>query len=158
MLFTGEEIVDELTQIGVTHAIWIPDNTLGAWEDALVSAASIELLRICREGEAWPMAAGLVMGGRTPILIMQTTGLFESGDALRNILFDLKVPVIAIIGARNWLNADSRDTAKTYAEPILNAWGVDYRVVASEKDKPLVNEFLSECLQDQRSGIILLAE
>jgi len=104
------------------------------------------------------MAAGLVMGGRTPILIMQTTGLFESGDALRNILFDLKVPVIAIIGARNWLNADSRDTAKTYAEPILNAWGVDYRVVASEKDKPLVNEFLSECLQDQRSGIILLAE
>jgi sulfopyruvate decarboxylase TPP-binding subunit len=158
MLFTGEEIVAEFSQLGVTHAIWIPDNTLGKWEDALVASPEIELVRVCREGEAWPMAAGLIIGGQTPILIMQTTGLFESGDALRNIVFDLNIPIVAIIGARNWLNPDSRDTAKTYAEPILNAWGLDYRVVASVEDKSQISEFLQGCLNDRRSGVILLGE
>ncbi len=158
MLFTGDEIVDELVQLGVTHAIWIPDNTLGRWEDALMAAPVIELLRICREGEAWPMAAGLLMGGQTPVILMQTTGLFESGDALRNILFDLGLPVIAIIGARNWLNPDSRDTAKTFAEPILQAWDLNYTVIASNEDKPQLNAFLADCLKDRRSGVVLLAE
>lgn len=158
MLYAGVEIVDELTQLGVTHAIWIPDNTLGRWEDALMAAPAIELLRICREGEAWPMAAGLLMGGQRPVILMQTTGLFESGDALRNILFDLGLPVIAIIGARNWLNPDSRDTAKTFAEPILQAWDLNYTVIASNEDKPRLNAFLTGCLEDRRSGVILLAE
>jgi len=158
MLFSGEEIVAELTKLGITHAIWIPDNTLGHWEDALEASPDIELVRICREGEAWPMAAGLSLGGKTPILIMQTTGLFESGDALRNIVFDLDFPVIAIIGARNWLNSESRDTARLYAEPILNAWGLDYRLIAADDDKTGFNEYLRGRLDEQRSGVILLAE
>ena len=52
---------------------------------------------------------------------MQTTGLFESGDALRNTLFDLGLPLLAVIGARNWLVADSPDTAKRFAQPVLEA-------------------------------------
>jgi hypothetical protein len=31
---------------------------------------------------------------------MQTTGLFESGDALRNVLFDLSLPIYSLIGVR----------------------------------------------------------
>jgi sulfopyruvate decarboxylase subunit alpha len=158
VLFSGKEIVVELTRLGITHAVWIPDNCLGKWETALEASADIELVRICREGEAWPLAAGLSIGGQTPILIMQTTGLFESGDALRNILLDLNIPVVAIIGARNWLNTESRDSAKTYAEPILKAWGLDYRLIESEEDKAELRGFLQSCLDNRRSGVILLAE
>ena len=124
MLFSGDEIASILPQLGITHVVWIPDTSLGTWESALEESPDFELLRVCREGEAWPLAAGLILGGKTPILMMQTTGLFESGDALRNIVFDLKIPVIALIGARSWLNANSEDTAKTFAEPIMKAWNV----------------------------------
>ena len=58
-------------------------------------------------------------------MVMQTTGLFESGDALRNVLFDLKLPIYSLIGVRNWLTAGSKDTARQFTEPILQAWGLD---------------------------------
>ncbi len=158
MIFDGEEIVQELSRLGITHAVWIPDTSTGQWETALEEAADLQLVRVCREGEAWPLAAGLQLGGKTPILIMQTTGLFESGDALRNILYDLDLPIICIIGARNWLNEQSRDSSKTYTEPVLDAWGLEFRLIASDEDKPQLHDFLQSCLTEGRSGAILLAE
>ena len=158
MLFTGNDIVSTLSDLGITHVVWIPDTSLGLWEPALEEATDIDLVRVCREGEAWPLAAGLIVGGKTPILLMQTTGFFESGDALRNIVFDLKMPVISIVGARNWLNPESTDTAKTFAEPILKGWGVEYQIVATEEDKPKMADWLRQCLTEKKPGIVLLAE
>ena len=158
MVFTGKQIVAELTSLGITHAIWIPDAAVGTWEADLAASPDLELIRICREGEAWPLAAGLILGGKTPVVIMQTTGLFESGDALRSILFDLRIPVVSIIGARNWLNPESQDTAKRFAEPILKAWGFDYQLVATEDEKPEFRSFVRNCLDAGRPGAILLAE
>ena len=158
MLFSGDEITSILAQLGVTHVVWIPDTSLGVWESELEASLDFDLLRVCREGEAWPMAAGLMIGGKMPLLMMQTTGLFESGDALRNIVFDLNIPVIAVVGARNWLNSGSKDTAKTFAEPILKAWNVDYQVVATAEDKPKLVEWLQHCLEKKKPGVVLLAE
>ena len=158
MLFSGDEIASILPQLGITHVVWIPDTSLGTWESALEESPDFELLRVCREGEAWPLAAGLILGGKTPILMMQTTGLFESGDALRNIVFDLKIPVIALIGARSWLNANSEDTAKTFAEPIMKAWNVEYQIVATADDKPQLVDWLQHCLETKIPGVVLLAE
>ena len=158
MLFSGDEIVSVLTELGISHVVWIPDTSLGVWESALEASSELSLLRVCREGEAWPLAAGLMIGGKTPLIMMQTTGLFESGDALRNIIYDLNFPVIAIVGARNWLNAESKDTAKTFAEPILKAWNVDYQVVATAEDKPKLMEYLQQSLEKKQPGIVLMAE
>lgn len=158
MIFSGEQIVSDLEQLGVSDVIWIPDSDMGTWEAALESSQHIQLLRVCREGEAWPLAVGLQIGGRTPIVVMQTTGLFESGDALRNAIYDLKVPLFAIIGARNWLQTDSADSAKTFAEPILKAWGINYVVIESPADCHLLQKHFLHCREGQQSGAILLAE
>jgi sulfopyruvate decarboxylase TPP-binding subunit len=158
MLFSGPEIVAELTSLGVTDVVWIPDSEIGPWEPDLLAASSLRLIRVCREGEAWPLAAGLHIGGRRPIVVMQTTGLFESGDALRNALFDMQLPLLSIIGHRSYLVPDSPDSARRFAEPILNAWGVDYRLVASAADKPMLAEHFRRCLAVNKHGMILLAE
>ena len=158
VLFSGEEIVSVVSQLGITHVIWVPDTDIGRWEPALDAAPQFELIRVCREGEAWPLAAGLIVGGKRPLLVFQTTGLYESGDALRNVVFDLGLPIIAIVGARNWLNEKSKDTAKTFAEPILGAWGIDYQLVDSAADKPKLASWLESCLENSKPGIVLLAE
>ena len=156
-MFAGHEIVDEFDRLGITHVIWIPDTTTGQWEPALESAKS-RLIRICREGEAWPLAAGLFVAGKSPIVMMQTTGLFESGDALRNVVYDLEIPIFGFIGARNWLSSTSNDSAKRFAVPILDAWQVDYVVIESEKDKPNFAEHFLACKKAMRSGFVVLAE
>jgi sulfopyruvate decarboxylase TPP-binding subunit len=157
-MFTGTEIVATLSELGVTHVIWVPDSTIGPWEAALDAAESLRLIRVCREGEAWPLAAGLHMGGKSPLVMMQTTGLFESGDALRNVLFDLKLPIFSLIGVRNWLSAGSNDTAKTYAEPILRAWGLDCQWLLQPGDKSRLAEHYRHCRGANVPGVALLAE
>lgn len=157
LIFSGTEIVRELVQLGITHLIWIPDSVIGQWEED-VESSPIELVRICREGEAWPLAAGLSLGGARPLVAMQTTGLFESGDALRNIVYDLKIPVFAIIGARAWLDRASDDTARRFAEPILRAWGIDYVTIACKADRPKFQTHYRHCRNQNQAGAVLLAE
>jgi sulfopyruvate decarboxylase TPP-binding subunit len=152
------EIADTLVALGVTHVVWLPDSTLGAWEGALEAASGLTLVRVCREGEAWPLAAGLWLGGRQPIVVMQSTGLFESGDALRNALFDLRAPLFAVIGYRSYLIPDSPDSARTFAEPILRAWGIDYVVVASEQETTRLAEHYRACQAAGKPGAVLWGE
>ena len=87
-MFAGKQVTGVLEAAGVTHVIWLPDSELGQWEADLEASRQLQLIRVCREGEAWTLAAGLWLGGCRPVILIQSTGLFESGDALRNTLFD----------------------------------------------------------------------
>jgi len=157
-MFSGPEFVAALEDLGVTHVVWVPDSSTGPWEAALESSQRLTLVRVCREGETWPLAAGLHLGGKAPLVLIQSTGLFESGDALRNVLFDLKLPIFALIGVRHALVADSRDSAKTFAEPILKAWGIPYVWIRRPDDRGLVREHFVACRNSARAGAALLAE
>jgi sulfopyruvate decarboxylase TPP-binding subunit len=157
-MFTGPEIVAALVEAAITHVVWVPDSTTGPWEVALEASQHLELIRVCREGEAWPLAAGLHLGGKNPLVMIQTTGLFESGDALRNVLFDLKLPICSLIGVRNELVAASRDSAKLFAGPIVAAWGIDHVWIREPADKPKLAEHVRICRRTGRPGAVLLAE
>jgi sulfopyruvate decarboxylase TPP-binding subunit len=116
------------------------------------------LIRVSREAEAWAIAAGLSIGGARPLLIMQTTGLFDSGDSLRNALFDLGSPLFAIVGHRSYLIENSPDTAKRFAEPILKAWGIDYVLLTRADELPRLREHFLTCQSTRKPGVALVAE
>jgi sulfopyruvate decarboxylase TPP-binding subunit len=157
-MYTPAEIVETLKQLAVSHVVWLPDSELGQWEAALESDPLITLIRVAREGEAWPLAGGLCLGGRRAIVVMQTTGFFESGDALRSTLFDLGLPLYAIVGHRSFLVPNSPDTARRFAEPILAAWGIDYVLIGGPQDKPRLAEHFRACQAAGKPGVALVAE
>src|SRR5262245_47386202 len=95
-MLDGPSVVAALVEGGVTHLVWIPDSELGLWEDAILAEPRLQLVRVCREGEAIAVAAGLLIGGKRPIVLIQCTGFFEAGDALRNFVHDLKLPLFQI--------------------------------------------------------------
>ncbi len=156
-MISGTEIATTLADLGVTHAVWLPDSTLGTWETALDRSPSLKLVRVCREGEAWTIAAGLHLGGQRPVVVIQNTGLFESGDALRNVLFDLNLPLYALIGYRSYLLEKSTDSAKRFTEPILKAWGLDYKLILPDGLGGLAEHYRA-CQADGRAGVALIAE
>ena len=80
----------------ISHVVTVPDGTIGRWEGD-IGRAGVRIVRVCREGEAWTVAGGLYIGGASPLVMIQCTGLFESGDALRNTLHEWKLPLYAII-------------------------------------------------------------
>jgi sulfopyruvate decarboxylase TPP-binding subunit len=126
-----------LEQAGFTHVVWIPDSALGPWEPALASSPKLKLVRPCREGEAIGVAAGLILGGGRPVVVVQCTGLFEAGDALRNVVHDLGLPLKLIVGVRSYrafLKGATADNCPAFTEPILKAWRVPYAVLADPDD------------------------
>ena len=156
--FTGALMTAALDDLGFTHVVWLPDSMLGAWERDLERSSRLSLIRVCREGEAWAIAAGLFIGGRQPLVVLQNTGLFESGDSLRNALFDLKLPLYALVGYRSYLVANSADTAKKFTEPFVTSWGLDHVLLMGDNDLPKLADHCRDCRERSAPGVALLAE
>ena len=159
-MFTGEEMVALLERMRISHVVWIPDSTLGQWEPALRAATDLSLIDVCREGETWPIAAGLHLGGANPLVMIQCTGLFESGDALRNALHDYRLPLFAIVGYRSYLNQETLpgDTCLKFTEPVLDAWKLDYRFIDAPEKRDDVVAHYHDCRERRVPGVALLAE
>ena len=88
-------IVDELKRQHVTHVVGLPDNTSKALFEMLHVERDLRVLSVTREGEAFAIAAGLWAGGATPLVLIQNTGLLESGDGLRGTAMRMRIPLVA---------------------------------------------------------------
>jgi sulfopyruvate decarboxylase subunit alpha len=159
-MFSGEQLASLLLDIGITHVVTLPDSTIGAWGDAIEKTSGLQLIRVCREGEAWAIAGGLYLGGATPLVLIQCTGLFESGDALRNMIHDWKLPLLSVIGYRSYLDQSvlPGDTCLVFTEPILDAWRLPYRLIKAPSQLDEMRSFLSEARQAGASAVALVAE
>ena len=159
-MFSGEQLSSLLEELEITHVITVPDSTIGRWESAIERSPRLRLVRVCREGEAWQVAAGLHLGGATPVVMIQCTGLFESGDALRNALHDWKLPIFSIIGYRSYLDQAKLpgDTCLVFTEPILDAWRIDYTLITSAAQLGDIGAHFRTCRAAERPGAALIAE
>ena len=123
-MIDGPTVVAALEAAGFTHLVWIPDSHLGTW-DAALAGSQLPVVRPCREGEAIGIAAGLMLGGAKPLVAIQCTGFFEAGDAVRNAVHDLKLPLKLLVGVRSWRamqTGTSGDNCPHFAEPMVKAW------------------------------------
>ena len=95
-------IISQLQQNDVTHVVWLPDSETNFMYDQMVLDQSIKIVPICREGESLAIAAGLWVGGKKPVVMIQNTGMFESGDSIRGLGLDIEIPLVLMIGYRGW--------------------------------------------------------
>ena len=159
-MFDGTETVKLLDELGVTHVVWLPDSELGTWHTALAASKKIRLIRVCREGEAFGIAAGLHLGGARPIVVIQCTGFYEAGDALRNVVHDLGLPIFMIVGYRGYYGgiAGRKDTAATFLEPIVAAWNLTHKLFTKESKLNELASFYRETQEQGRAAAALIAE
>jgi sulfopyruvate decarboxylase TPP-binding subunit len=159
-VFTGEAVAALFAGLGVTHVVTVPDSTIGKWGDAIAAAPGLRLVRVCREGEAWAVAAGLHLGGARPLVLIQCTGFFESGDSLRNALHDWKLPIFSVIGYRSYLNQDTLpgDTCLVFTEPLLDAWKIPYRLITHPTQIGEIRDHYLACASAGTPGAALIAE
>jgi sulfopyruvate decarboxylase TPP-binding subunit len=159
-MFNGDEAVRTFEELGVTHIIWLPDSELGTWQRELAGSSKIKLIRVCREGEAFGIAAGLYLGGARPIVVIQCTGFYEAGDALRNVVHDLGLPIFMIVGYRGYYGgiAGRKDTAATFLEPIVQAWQLRTKLLTKESKTDDLASFYRETQAQGRAAAVLIAE
>ena len=154
---TPRAVLDELRANGVTHVVWLPDTETSFMYAALSADPSLEVVPICREAESMPIAAGLWIGGKKPVVMIQNTGFFESGDSLRGLALDIRMPLVMFIGYRGWTRRGvTPDSAARYTEPLLYAWGIDYYLVESDADAGRISIAFEEAARTERPVACLI--
>ena len=123
-------LIDAFRDQGVTHVVGVPDNGSRRLFEVLWETDDIEVILVSREGEAFGLATGLHVGGSTPLVVIQNTGLLEAGDAFRGTPYNMRIPLVMLIGYRGFgghrEGGGRIDTAATFLEPTLDAWRIPY--------------------------------
>lgn len=135
---SAAKALDIIKSLGFTHVLSIPDSESARLHGAIEADPDIDLIVPCREGESIAIAAGLWTGGAKPLLLIQNTGLMEAGDALRGCGLGPSIPLRMIVGWRGFAGVEAGrlpvDSAYTYTEPLLRAFGVPYEVMQGDDD------------------------
>jgi len=130
--------------LGFTDVVSIPDGESRHLYQTLLEETGIEVYSPTREGEGIALAAGLWVGGRMPLVVLQNTGLMEAGDALRGCGIGPSIPLLLLVGWRGYPGAVAGalpiDSAYPYTEPLLEAWGLPYRHLMSDDDLAVIEE------------------
>jgi sulfopyruvate decarboxylase subunit alpha len=154
-----ETVLHEMKKNGVSHVVWLPDSETN-WLFVLMKAEpSLTLVGINREGLAFSAAAGLSVGGKMPLILIQNTGLMESGDSLRGWALNLDIPVVMMVGYRGYTrHGVNTDSAATYTERFLNAFGINYYLVEGDADAPRISIAFEEAKKTKRPVAVLVAD
>ncbi len=156
-VLTPARVLEELKKLEISHIVWLPDTESRFLYDTVAADTSVKLVQVCREGEAVPIAMGLLLGGQRPACLMQSTGLYESGDAIRGLALEVGLPLLLLVGYRGWRREGPIvDSAATYLEPILKAWGIDYHLVETDEDVPKISQAYHEAQRISRPVAALI--
>ncbi len=153
-------MVDELKKWNVTHAIGLPDNGTARLFEQLHEDPEIDVITVSREGEAFAIASGLYVGGKHPAVIIQNTGFLESGDAIRGTVFNMEIPLVVLIGYRGYqtMKPDTSrvDTAATFLEPTLKAWGLPYNTLETDEEIPHISDAFTKAQETSMPTAVLI--
>ena len=154
-----ETVLAQMKKHGVTHVVWLPDSETN-WLYLLMQAEpSLTLVAVPREGTAASVASGLYAGGTKPLILIQNTGLMESGDSIRGWRLGMEVPVVLMVGLRGWTrHGVTTDTAATYTERFLNAFNINYYLVESDADSSRISIAFEEAEKNKRPVAVLVGD
>lgn len=171
-MLTTRRVLETFKQLGITHVVGIPDNSTAALFHELADDPDIYLITVTREGEAFAIAAGLWIGGQRPLIVIQNTGLLESGDALRGTLIRMRIPVVCLVSYRGFkslptppppltpeeLSRRDLDSVAVLLEPTLRAWALSYELVSDNAELEKVISAQQRALEQNFPHAIVITE
>ena len=154
-----EIVIHQMKENGITHVVWLPDSETNWLFLKMQADSSLHLVGVAREGQACSIAAGLHAGGGKPMILVQNTGLMESGDSIRGWLCNLNVPDVCLVGYRGYTrHGVNTDTAATYTERFLMAFNLSHYLVESNADAERIAIAFEEAERTRRPVVVLVAD
>ncbi|MCH8297833.1 MAG: hypothetical protein IH873_07180 [Chloroflexi bacterium] len=150
-------VVAELKKNNITHVVWLPDSETNFMFQLLTNEPTLDLVPVCREGETMAIAAGLWVGGKRPIVLIQNTGIFEAGDSIRGLGLDINQPLVMLVGYRGWSRHGlTTDSAARFIEHILHAWGINYYLIETDADADRISLAIEEAERTSKPVAVLV--
>ena len=154
-----ETVMQQMKRNGVTDVVWLPDSETNWLFLLMQSDPDLRLVGVTREGHAASITAGLYAGGRKPMILIQNTGMMESGDSIRGWLLGLQVPVVLMVGYRGYTrHGVNSDTAATYTERFLMAFNLSYYLVENDADADRISVAFQEAERTRKPVVVLVGD
>ena len=157
---SAEAIVSEIEALGITHVINVPDTHQKSVLALLARRSHPPLITACTEDEAIGINAGLYIGGRRPMLLIQNTGLLASINCIKGIAMDAGIPTFMLVGLF------SRDVTKTPSEdpkrvinrisPTLETWDIPWYPLERPDQIGAIAEAYQRSLDDRGPTVVLV--
>ena len=94
-------VCDGLHAAGVREVVYVPDNPLShVLRHFGEHFPDVRLVLATREEEAFGIAAGLYLGGRRAAVLLQSSGVGNSLNALTSLLIPYEIPVPMVVSMR----------------------------------------------------------
>ena len=154
-----ETVMAQMKANGVTDIVWLPDSETN-WLFLLMKAdPNLRLIGVTREGHACSITAGLYAGGRKPMILIQNTGMLESGDSIRGWLMGLNVPVVLMVGYRGYTrHGVITDTVAHYTERFLMAFNISFYLIENDGDADRISIAFKEAERTQKPVVVLVGD
>ncbi len=161
----GKAICQELKKAGIHHIAWLPDTETHFMGSPMLTDSKIRVMKVCREGEAIAICAGLHLGGKRAALLVENQGILECGNILKWAVA-LETPMLLMVGLvdyrfymRDTAQGKTRETespqmkairdAIRITEPFLDVFGIKHYLVDSDED---VKKVVPACEEAWRTG------
>lgn len=158
-MIDSRALLEEIRKNKVTHVVGVPDNGSRKLYELLRKEPAIQTILVTHEGEAFSLASGLFLGGKIPLVVIQSTGFLESGDAFRGTAFNMGLPLVMLMGYRGHASMISGtepvDTAATFFEPTLKAWTIPYYMMQSTSESRLISTAFSKAAETSLPAAVI---
>ena len=161
---SASALLASLQAAGTTHVVAVPDFVQFALHERIMAPGSgMRQVFACSEDQALTTCTGLYVGGATPAVMMQNQGFYKCLNTLRATSIDAGVPLVFLVGqfGREPENIglparQSRRSMVRLMEPLLDAIGLRYWLVADDADVPRVAEAFAHARAAETAAVVLI--
>lgn len=147
----------------VDHVVTVPDWVQLSFHNRLDKGVEgINVINCCNENQTVTVAAGLTIGGKRPLVMMQNQGLYNCFNTLRAVCLDAHVPMVFMVGQFGWefdrIGKPSTESGRTMVrvmEPFLKAIEVPYHCLDSAADMTKMDDAYAQA-ERLRTAVVLL--
>lgn len=130
----ASDFVSAIQRNRVDHVLTVPDWVqLALHAQIEAGIPGVDRLNCCNENQTLTVAAGLTIGGKRPLVMMQNQGLYNCVNTLRAVCLDAHIPLVLLVGqfGREYDNLGqeptaSRRTMVRIMEPMLKAIDIPF--------------------------------
>jgi sulfopyruvate decarboxylase subunit alpha len=129
-LDNARTIYGALRASGVDFAVYVPDSILDPVEELLEADPRVQTVVCAREDEGIAIAMGAALGGKTPVALMEGSGLGLSGLILARGLVQ-RTPLLLLVGHARALGGqfDYHAATRMVGEATLSGLGIPHLTI-----------------------------
>ena len=157
----GRDILEAIKESGIEFVVSLPDITTSeGLLRPLAQDPALRHVRVCKEDEGIAICAGLSFCGRRGLLMMQSTGMYDSVNAIRAVAVEYSLPICMLVGLQGALaDEDPRESPKHIvrtAQPVLDALGVTHHLLQHAEDVSKIRPAIDHAYSASRPMALLI--